>query len=203
MNIILTFIKSHKAIFALIIILIAFMSLAASPKNTPTMPAPNQPSIIVPNPTIFSRNTLPNQKATIGQTTESQLQSIPGLIEEKPSSEGGKIFSYTSSLIDRPGIVITNHNKVAIFERGVIPSGRNLYFSEIKSTFGTEEKIIIGSSYGKAVNTYIYASRGIAILANPYADEVYEIQRFTPMSIEKYISSFADPKNITNAEEGN
>lgn len=200
----INFVKNHKLISAVLFLsIISIILTIFSPKNTPKSPTVNPPSIVVPNPTIFPGNAFKNHKATIGETTNAQLKNLPNLIEEKTASDGGKIFSYTSSLLDRPNLVTTSPSGIATFERGVIPSGENISLSEIKSKLGDEEKLIEGSSYGKAVNTYIYSSRGFSILANPFSDEIYEVQTFIPMSADNYITIYADKGNNTNAEEGN
>ncbi len=206
MNSIFFFLTKHKffSIFITLIFVIVATSLVLPQreKNDPqTQPLP---TVILPNPTTLPGKFFEGQRSVIGQTTENQLKDMAGLKKEEVSIEG-KTFIFTSSLISRPSSVSTDTKGKAIFERIIIPSNKPLVkMSELKSAIGEEETLINGSSfYGVAINTYIYSSRGLAVLANPYTDEIYEVQIFQPMSVSAYIKKYADTGSEKNIQEGN
>lgn len=205
MNNLLSLLLRHKGIFIplMILLIAAFLYLPTSKKTGgPTVEYPT-PTIVPLNPATIPGKIFEGKKATIGQTTDSQLRILPGLEKEEASADGGRTFIFTSSILPRPNTVSTNQSGIAVFERVVTIGSTDITLSQAKSLLGEEEFLIEGSSfYGKAINTYIYSSRGVAILANPNTDDIYEIQTFQPTNVSEYINRYSDKGNITNPQEG-
>lgn len=90
------------------------------------------------------------------------------------------IFNYTLSRRD-----------LLKFTAASVASAAASTFEPLTATLGQPEKTAPGSKfYGYHMNTYIYASKGIVFIGNPNINEVFEIQSFTPMSVEEYINNY-------------
>lgn len=202
------FFSRHKlfALSGLVVALAALYLVSSTNRGMAPPTAYPTPTIVPLNPNTLPGKLIEEQKAVIGQTTEDQLRNMPSFEKEEISPEG-KSFIFTSPFASRVNSVSTNQVGIAIFERIILLDDEapiKTTFSQIKTLLGSEEAIVEGSSfYGKAVNTYIYSSRGIAVLANPYTDYVYEVNVFQPMSTADYISRYADSSNTVDAQEGN
>jgi hypothetical protein len=143
------------------------------------------------SPTILS----PLQKVTIGQPISKQsLSNLPGIKEK--TATGSATTSYTyNSFLPLHSSEIVGENNAAVFERIVTPQDPAepgyVTVSEMKQQYGEPERVITGSkSYGWFINTYIYASKGFAFVANPNTEVVMEIQHFAPTTVDEYKQKF-------------
>lgn len=179
---------------AIIIIVAGVLIYALFPKEPqPTAPPPVQ---------IFS----PLQKTSINETTKTTIEKLPGLINVQGLPDGSIQYNYSSQIPQRPNMIITKNN-VAIFERDLLPEDPDAKgyakISDYIKKLGEPEKIIQGSKfYGPFISTYIYSSKGLAIIGNSNTDEAYEIQTFSPLTPDNYINTFgSDISQITPQPE--
>lgn len=192
MDKIYSFIPKKAFILAIVLlgmILISIFVLVARQPNRPTSsPAP----VISQTPTTQ----FPQQKTIIGKTTATDLEKDQKITSKKALPNGDTQYSINSSIETRPNQVVVGENK-AKFER-IVVIGREagpipLKISEQIIKFGPAERVVKGSKfYGFHMDTYIYANKGFAFVANTQTDEIYEIQTFTPTSVDKYLSSFEE-----------
>lgn len=153
----------------------------------------NQPNkeIISVNPVISQTpsSQFSFQKTVIGQTTINNIENSYKVKNKQTQANGDFVYSIDSQLNARPDQVVF-HNDLAQFERTVVIT-QKLKLSDLIIKYGQAERIIRGSKfYGYHADTYIYAKKGIAFIANTNTNEVYEIQNFTPTTVESYISNY-------------
>ena len=162
----------------------------------------------VPSPIVPSSNKVlsPIQKTSIGITSEKEVASLPSASKiALPNSDAG--YSLPSSLKTRPNVIGIKNGFVS-YERETTSTNPSsptyLTLSKITYTFGEPEKVINGSNYyGSFLSTYIYASRGFSVVANPNTDEVYEVQFFAHTTPNQYVKLFGEDINpqIANPRE--
>ncbi len=196
-----TFLSNNKKLTLLIfvstIIIIGIFLLTYF--ATPPSLSPNQ---IAPQPTKYILKdpiSIPSfQKTIIGKTTNQEIEAIPGITKAPESN-----YSYSSYLITRPNEIKTENN-TASFERVLLPvSSSDPNFTTIPQLiekYGQPDKVVRGSKYyGDFLNTYIYATQGMAFVGNPNTNEVYEIQFFNPMTPDEYEKKYG--QEILNSTE--
>lgn len=182
----------------MIIIMIAILLKSQSQKITsPPFPVISRS----PLPTTFPSPLIsfPQQKTIIGKTTTSDIDRIYPDMNKQTLANGDLEYTVDSRIMARPNQIIFRNN-LAQFERIVITGDPNssgfLRLSEQVNKYGPAEQVIKGSKlYGYNIETYIYANKGFVIIANTYADEVYEIQTFSPTSVEGYIKNYGGDIN--------
>ncbi len=191
----LSILKTKIGLLLLVIILLIVVVVFTSINQT-GIPGSNS---IVPTASFSpqpSASTSSNQinsyfKTQIGTTTASQIKQLPNLINEQ--TDGNKsTFSFPAISKNRDSIIVTKDN-LSAFEREVTlqPDYSTPNLKQLTSGLGQPEKIFNGSSYyGQEYVTYIYASKGLAIVANPNTDEVFEVQQFKPTTLEDYIKQW-------------
>lgn len=176
--------KIKLLVFALLVIIILttiILALQTSPQDrAPT----EQPQDISGKKTIIGKK--------ITQETEKKLD----IINKEASGEETLIYSLNSKNPLRTDQIITQNEKI-VFERIYIPEDpsdpNHLLISVMIAKYGQPEKVIQGSKlWGPFMNTYIYNNTGMAFIGNPNTDEVYELQNFTPLSLDEYIRRYGD-----------
>lgn len=171
--------------FLLIIILLIFISISSPNKPTPIPPQ------YQPTPTVIIA--IPGQKYTIGETKAGEINQNNSVIKQEPKLNLTK-YSLRSSLDLRPNIVMTDGN-VVVFESIIVPqeSASIIKLSDYLKRYGVANKTFTGSNfYGSMANTYVFTSQGLAIIANSYTNEIYELQVFSPTTIENYVKYYGD-----------
>lgn len=175
------------------LVIIIFVTLTreetkTSPDLTGIYPTP------VPNTSQSVQKASPIQKSIIGETTQNEIENLPGLVEKK-EREDGSIENYFNSTLDiRPHSIITKNNK-AVFESIILPSDKSaagyLTISQFKNQHGEPTSIEEGSRfYGWHMQILIYEHLGVALIANPFTGEVFELHSFQPMNTQDYIKYF-------------
>lgn len=150
-----------------------------------------------PPDTLPERNqTVPAQSTIIGKKIKPETEKKLDIIKKEASGEGKIIYSLNSKNPLRTDQIITQNEKI-VFERVYIPEDPNdpnhLLISAMIAKYGQPEKIIQGSKlWGPFMNTYIYNNTGMAFIGNPNTNEVYELQNFTPLSLDEYIKRYGD-----------
>lgn len=170
-----------------IVVLVLILFISQSKKVT-SPPSP----VISQSPSPLS----PLQKTIIGKTTINDIGKSYPSGDKQTLPNGDLKYSVNSKLEARPDQIIF-HNNVTQFERIIILGNTSLSgntkLSDQVAKYGPAEKVIKGSKfYGYHMDTYIYPAKGIAFIANTYADEIEEIQIFTPTSLENYISNYGE-----------
>lgn len=191
-----------KIILILTILVIAIGILliikSQAPKPTPT------PSI--PKKTINPQNLTPLQTTTLGKTPEQELINNPNLTNQSQTPTGLKIYEVKTPISAKDDLYIVK-NGVVVFENHQTPQDPQIPGYAITSTYinvlGQPEEIIKGSARnGPFLETYVYPQKGFAFAANPTTNEVYEVQTFTPTTLQDYKKEFGyNIETDTNHQE--
>jgi hypothetical protein len=177
-------------LIASIIIITILLALQTNPQHRRTS-TPESPA-------------LPLQKIKIGEKVPSNIENNFNITSKEATTEGKVIYSLESQNAIRTDQIITQNNQV-IFQRVYVPESPNdpnhLLISSMISRYGTPEKTIQGSKlWGPFIMLYIYSNKGLAFIGNPNTDEVYELQTFSPTSVDDYIQKYGD--DIDNTPPG-
>lgn len=146
--------------------------------------SPKAPETQPPTSTIQVFSTKVGSPAT-------QVENLPNR-KSKEQKDNQTLYSFPTIAETRDHLIITENNKVA-FERVVTIESDYAHpsLTQMLQTLGIPEKEFKGSYYyGEEYITYIYASKGIAVVGNPLTDEVYEIHQFEPTTVEGYESKW-------------
>lgn len=189
----LTLMMLAVIILSVILVLMYFLGAKTQPKpilQTETVPQPSaQSEILFQIPQSSAKYFAPFVKTNINQQLDEDISTAPTFKKSAALSKGQTQYLFSSPYLSRDNEVITR-NGVAIFKRLVVVSDDPSFKTDIssyKEKYGTPEAEFIGSAYyGDSVQTYIWTSKGLAIIFYPYTGEVLEIQSFSPMSKEEY-----------------
>lgn len=165
---------------------IVFLSTTTTPSPSPVnpIPTPLQINSEVPKSFAFS----PFQKTKIGITSEEEVKKLSVVKVEKINADTTK---YTVSSVD-PLLfdeIIIHNNKVIYEKTSTLTqlTGGYPFISEFVEKFGDPEEEILGStSHGQFATIYLYPKSGFVLIGNKQTDRVYEVQRFTPMTLDQY-----------------
>lgn len=205
---IIALLKNKKIIAILLLIFIPFVLLLISTikNSTNTSEPPIKPTIAaIPTITRYPTQSLPKralrvsvlQKTIPGNSIdEKSLTGQPDFLKKEVIAGNKTQYSFESELIVRPNIVQTDGAQV-IFERELTPVSSSAkgfkHLTEFLQEKGQPEKIIQGSKYyGWMEKTYIYASKGYAVIGNENANEVLEYHLFIPTTVDEYIKIYGE-----------
>lgn len=165
-------------------------TLQKSPAPEPKTPFTQGLPIVIPNYDVSKQPTLSGySEIIIGETGSESIAKLPGLLGTKTLPNGNMQFEFTSTDALRNNLVETEKDK-AIFKSVVSITAGDYKAPDVTTytqAYGAAEFEFTGSNrYGSYFITYVYPSRGFALIFNPYTFEVYEIQSFKPVSLEEY-----------------
>lgn len=188
---------------ALIVILsvaIGILGLTLFLNQSKQIPQPPPPIISQP-PTPIS----PLQKSVIGKTSVEDFEKLYPEAKEQVLANGDLKYSILSTMESRPNEVVFRKN-VAGFERIILVGNQReanyLKLSDQILKYGPAERVIRGSKfYGYRIETHIYATEGFVFIVNPFADEIYEIQTFTPAFVENYLNQYGEDVSYSEGKE--
>jgi uncharacterized membrane protein YdfJ with MMPL/SSD domain len=196
---IIGFINRYKFLLILgfpLVLILVLIIIAPQPSRQ------DQDSDTKITPTIAKTNTRPsnqNNQGTnpIAETSaeiieEENLDERPGLLNKKELNNNTTEYTFTSDKPNRPDLVIAEGNAAVLFERDVARNQYPTRVSDYTSAYGQPERIIEAPAfYGSTARTYIYAQNGIAFIANPQTQEVYEQHLFPEMTVEEYMQRYS------------
>lgn len=165
---------------------------------TPTPVSVNRQ--ITPIPPSSSYQFSSFQKTVIGKTPEQEIALLKAVLKKETIAGDQTRYTLLSVNPQQDDEIITK-NGVVVFEKtstftnndGGFPK-----FSPIKNLYGKEEMALQGHPYyGPFAVTYIFAYRGFAVVVNPNTDNIYEVQRFTPLSIDSYLKIYGSNLSLT------
>lgn len=214
MDVLFYFIKKNWIFFAIMLVitaLVVFTGISQKPQKKPSF---NDIPTATPTPFYKSSSNSTTQKiyslqkTIINNTKDSEIQGLPDVIKTETLPNNTKEYLLNSpASLSRPNKIITQ-NGIVRYEQ-IITDETNpasvtyATISRYKNVFGNPEKAIKGSRYyGSFMNTYIYASRGFALIGNPYTDEVFEVQTFVPTIVDKYIENYGQDIDLMPAPGG-
>lgn len=126
------------------------------------------------------------------QVTIANLDASPFLIDKTNLPDGSTKYQLTSALSARPNLVVVQNGQI-IFRR-IITFASNTplpKFSDYQQTLGNPTQTLTGSKYyGYHIRTLIYPASGYALIGNTQTDQIYEIQRYAPVTLSEYKSKW-------------
>lgn len=192
--------------FALFLFFIFIIITAATLSSRNNAPSPLSGPTITPVPVDIQKQGTkilsPYLKTSINKTNDAQVNQLPGL-KSKSTSGTTTTYHFESLNLLRDNSIITNGTMV-IYERAVTFDSNYIHplISEYTNKYGPPEAEFEGSKqYGKFRKTYVYASKGFAFIANPYTEEIDEIQTFQPMTIDEYKKLWGEDIGIIAQQE--
>jgi hypothetical protein len=180
--------------FVPVVFFLSFLSLtlAPSPEEEP-LPAATPAITQTPreNPNIPLHTGL-EKEARDGEITEP-LENFEGLEKKETLPDGTLKYTYSSPVRNRPNIIIARENEEAIFQSSVTHPDFPVKITNYTNRYGAPKWVFKGSNfYGKDVQTFIYPELGIAFIANPNTQDVFEQHLFESMSVEEYVRKYGD-----------
>jgi hypothetical protein len=181
--------------------LVALLGLLLFPLFSPQKTTPPIDSLPTPTPIpsssyIKSRKELtPLQKTQPGKTSDAIIKQTLTVEETEKLPDGATKYFVPSV---QPGV-----NDEIITQHGVVTSETTItqtstlgplpHIEDYEKLFGQPEAVTSGTkSFGKFADAHIYASKGVMFVVNRFTHEVYQIQRFTPLSLSEYKQTYAE-----------
>lgn len=206
-------VQNNKYLFVFLLILV-LLSLGIIYLLLSNIKPTKEETTLIPTPTIYSiRRATPSsssysfssfQKTVIGKTTDKEIESLTNIIS-KQASDGGTITYLVKSVNPlQPDKILTKNGTTIYEETSTFTSNAGGFpkISFYKDIFGQPEEEIVGSEkYGHLATAYIYASKGFSLIGNSNTDEVYEIKRFLPLSLDQYKKLYGSDINTSVFKE--
>lgn len=194
MKIIIKWLKIGLIVLVMLVIIAIFYVLSR-PTSQPTP----QKTIIIPTaiPNPQATPVSPLQKVIIGgEANRDALTQLPNAQAEKLSN-GAIQYKFPSALLSRKNLIVVDGNNKYAFERIILTGDTSTEefkkLSDYANIYGQPDKIVDGSNYYSLYfTTYVYASKGFTIIGNLNTNEAYEVQTYSPMSVENYIKYFGE-----------
>lgn len=164
---------------AIIATIVVFLTTIAQPSKTPH----------ITTSTIPQSTTIPTN--AVSHTINNE--GFPDLQKEEKLPDGSTKSYLDSTNPTRANTVQSAADGSILFERYVVgPDASETLTSNITS-YGTPTQIFIGSHfYGQKIQTYVFAQKGVAIIANQQTDQVFEKHFFPPMSVTEYVQRYGE-----------
>lgn len=162
-------------------------------------------AVIVPSYLLlgngFKKEPLTLAVIKTGQTSDSEISSLIGIEKKQKTKDGFKYILSTKSTL-KNNEILSKNGKVTFIQISVAAND-NSYgkVADYLKKFGNPDKVFKGSKYYGAVNTYVYAKDGFAIIGNPNTGSIYELQKFIPTSIESYLKLYGEDIDESMKEE--
>lgn len=181
--------KKFIVVGLIIFIALTMTVLSVLEENGGEEQAPAKPGEIRSVDTNSPLNTV-----TIGKTTRKEVEKIDGLVAKDDST----YLAHSEGAIRTDGVML--QNDTVRFKRTRSPAIDRV--ADYKKAYGEPEREIQGSLYfGENAKTYIFAKKGIAIIANMNTEEVYELQQFQPVSVERYLNLYGEDIQEVDTDE--
>jgi hypothetical protein len=179
------------SLFVFVVIISILSPRTENPQGSPT-PTPSSSVDRLPQEQRISVL----QKSAIGETTQKELDAMPGLENKSTFADGSTRYAFRSALISRKNEVLVKDGK-AVFERILTPESSKArgysLISQFTKRYGEPEETITGSSfYGQLMSNFIYANKGFTLIGNPFTGEVFEIQLYVPTTVETYRQQYGE-----------
>jgi hypothetical protein len=130
-----------------------------------------------------------------GDIELENLKKSPELISCSDLAESITRCELRSPLVARPNLVVIKEGKL-LYKRTIttpLANGRLPSFGNLSSGLGAAGQVQKGSRFfGAQFQTYIFASKGVTLIANPETGEVQEVQVYQPSSVSEYLTTHGE-----------
>lgn len=121
-------------------------------------------------------------------TKEEVIKTLGAPIKEKQTPLGNTLLYPSDNKVFPNTILFDKEDKVtSIFIQ--VPTNDPIKFSEWLQDYGQPKKEMY-NSYSAFTKTYIFPNKGVAVVANKEADQIYSIHYFQPTNLEDYLSQW-------------
>lgn len=185
------------SVVVIVFIFLLFFRSRALQEESPILPEPTQTNKTEGYNTApdGSFRFTPYQKTEINKSTDADIQEKYQILEKKQRPDGVTVYKVPSAVVSYEDQIWTKNNKVVFEKNNTFVQYRIPKLAAYKARFGEPEAILEGiQPFGHQIDAYIYASKGFTLIVNPNSDSyfIYEIQRYTPMSVEEYKKQFSE-----------
>lgn len=165
-------------------------------KNIPPQVTPQ----VTSQPTPFETEPIPTAPEGFGNDTHVNLNNTSiyedseNLQKKDENPDGSIKYTLASSDTTRPNIIVVDpQNDVVIFQRTVRDRDNNTLLPQYRDLYGQPEKTFSGSRfYGNTAQTYVFANDGVAFIANPQSNTIFEIHFFLPTTVDNYVQKYGE-----------
>jgi len=130
------------------------------------------------------------QNVKPGNTKEEVIKALGTPMKEKQTLFG-KTLLYQSDNKAFPNTILLDEKGVVQSVFIQVPADEPIKFSTWLKDYGPPEKEMY-SSYSAFTKTYIFPKKGVAVVANKEADQIYSLHYFQPTSLEDYLSQWSN-----------
>ncbi|HSA84480.1 MAG TPA: hypothetical protein VLF20_06385 [Patescibacteria group bacterium] len=186
-------------LFVLFFIVILFFSVLSpqSPQAGQNLPIPT--TAAGDNQPTTQTSPFPQEQQEDGSSNVhgkiSLYESDPLLQKKESLSDGLVRYAFQSSNSKRPNItIVKGEAEDLIFQRMVIEqTGDPVLLTEYLEFWGQPTNIFKGSHfYGNDAQTYFYANKGTAFIANPKTNRVLELHTFVLSGVQEYLQKYGE-----------
>lgn len=124
-----------------------------------------------------------------GITSKQDVIKKLGEPIEKREIPYGSAYIYPSDFEVFPNVVIFDKEEKAKTFLVSVPLDEPIKFSDLVEKYGQPEKEMY-NSIAWNTKTYIFAKRGLVVVANKEVDQVFQIQYLEPTTVEKYLEEW-------------
>lgn len=166
----------------------AIFLLGAGRKKTPT-----------PVPTTTSGVSW--QGLVAGKSTKDQVNGVLGNPLSETSSGNQTTNTYSSLSETRPNsAVFDNNSNTALFLRQIVSAKDTKTTKDIVDVYGETNTKLYGLDWINGIYLFVYLDKGIAYLANPDSNTLFEVWYFPPTTLDNFLKTWAtdystQPKN--------
>jgi cytoskeletal protein RodZ len=189
-------------LFPLIPILIFIILLIVILTKPQTQKAPQSHVVTIPTPTTA---TTQNETGSTQPTTppaadapasedlgyEKPLEQQDGFQEKASQNDGSTVYYFSSENPNRPNIVIKSADGEIVYTRKL--NSQKLPFSLVsayENTYGAPDRVTTGAKSYQNATLYVFASIGLAVIADTETGSVYEEQLFPQMNVDEYLQKY-------------
>lgn len=175
------------------ILLVGAIIVAPIVNRPPSSPTPSTSP--VPHGSGVDDQTISLLYLSTGDLELDNLRQQANFISCNDQPDSTTQCELTSPLVARPNLVIVKAGQL-VFKRTIttpLANGRLPSFGNLSAGLGAASQVQKGSRfYGPQVQTYIFATKGITLIANPNTGEVQEVQVYQPTTTADYLSKFGE-----------
>ncbi len=123
---------------------------------------------------------------TPGQTNINDLVNILGEPKEKRQQGQNIVFGYPTQSESLSDEVFISGNIVGLVKEQILDDTRSL--ASYKEAFGEPEGTFYGPYAQSGFLLYVFASKGVAVLAHQNEGLIFEVWRFSPTSVNEFFT---------------
>lgn len=141
---------------------------------------------------FFQRRTkAPSWQGVRPGNTKEEIIKVLGTPMKEEQTLLGHTLLYQSDNKAFPNTIISDEKGIveSIFVQ--VPADKPIKFSEWLKDYGQPEKEMY-NSYSDLTKSFIFPRKGVAVVANKEADQIYSVHYFQPTNLKDYLSRYSN-----------